>query len=212
MAGAEDAPTAPADIESVLDFWFGQAPLDAEALKLASRRWFSSDPDADRMLAERFGTLHARAVDGALDAWAASARGRLALIIVLDQFSRNLYRGRAEAFAADGRALALTLAGLETGLDAELIAIERAFFCMPLQHAESADIQALSVRRFEALATEAETPHVRATLAGYADYARQHAGIIAQFGRFPHRNAVLGRSSTEAERLYLESGAARFGQ
>jgi len=212
MANADARDSDATGIDSVLDFWFGQAPLDADALKAASRRWFASKPEADRALADRFAALHAAALRGELDAWAATATGRLALILVLDQFSRNLNRGRPQAFAADPKALALTLDGLERGLDAELDPIERAFFYMPLQHAESAEIQALSVRQFEALAAEDTAAHLRATLAGYAEFARQHAEIVAKFGRFPHRNAAMGREPTDAEQAYLASGATRFGQ
>lgn len=212
MAGADAMGSEVTGIDSVLDFWFGQRPLDAEALKEASRRWFASDPEGDRALADRFAALHAAALRGELDAWAETATGRLALILVLDQFSRNLYRGRSQAFAADPKALALTLDGLERGLDAELGAIERAFFYMPLQHAESTEIQALSVRQFEALAAEDTAEHLRATLAGYAEFAHQHAEIVANFGRFPHRNAAMGRESTDAEQAFLAAGATRFGQ
>lgn len=197
---------------SVLDFWFELDENDPSSLAEAGRRWFSSNASDDRAVESRFGALSASARRGELGSWKRTPRGRLALIVLLDQFSRSLYRGTADAFSADAQALELTQEGIAERADLELAALERVFFYMPLQHAESLDAQQLGVETFEALAkTDAPEP-VRRMLEGFADYARLHRDIISRFGRFPHRNAVLGRVSGDAEREYLESGGPTFGQ
>src|SRR5690606_17045287 len=142
---------------------------------------------------------------GRLDGWARSPRGRLALIIVLDQLSRNIHRDSAAAFASDARAQALCMEGLERGDDRELAPLERWFFYMPLEHAESLELQERSVREFERLAAEAPA-ELQSALEAALDYARRHRDVIARFGRFPHRNTVLGRDSTPEEQAYLARG------
>ncbi len=148
---------------------------------------------------------------GELDHWKQTARGRLALIILLDQFSRNVYRGTAAAFAQDEAALALCTEGIELGQDRELEPCERTFFYMPLEHAEDAEAQALCVRKFREVAADAPAPW-RDIFERNVDYANQHKEIVDRFGRFPHRNAVLGRASTPDEDAYLADDAPRFGQ
>ncbi len=183
-----------ADIRSddVLRFWFEE---------IEQRRWFKSDPAFDRELETRFGALLARAKRGELDHWCATPRGRLALIVVLDQFSRNIHRDTAEAFAADDKALQLTLDGLEAGDDRQLSLAERSFFYLPLRHAEDLDMQRLGLEKTRGL-----------NAAGYGSdkYALNHLEIIERFGRFPHRNAALGRSNTAEEEAYLASGDRGF--
>jgi len=176
--------------EEVLTYWFEGGP-DRTA------RWFGAGPATDAEVRRRFGDTLERAARGELDEWAATPRGRLALVVVLDQFSRNVHRGTARSFAQDSRALALCLEGLGRGEDRALAPVERAFFYMPLQHAEDAGVQERSVACFERLAAEA--PDV----AGFLDYARQHRDAIARFGRFPHRNATLSRRSTPEEDAFL---------
>lgn len=200
------------EVLALLDYWFDVDPQDAAAIEARQRRWFVSSAADDRFLADHFGELASAAADGKLDPLSATSDGRLALILLLDQLPRNLHRGTPRAFAQDARALALCLEGMEQGQADHLEALERVFFCMPLQHAESRQVQALSVETFAGLAEiEAPAP-LAAALAGFADYAVVHRDIIERFGRFPHRNAVLGRASTDAEREYLESGAPSFGQ
>jgi len=199
------------------DYWFGRPPLTPEALEERMRFWFGGGdpPEAvrarDEEIATRFGDLIERALRGELDAWAGGPHRLLSLILLLDQFPRNAWRGTARAFAGDERALACALGGMQTGADAVLQPVERLFFYMPLQHAESRDVQDESVAAYRRLVLEAP-PDQRGMLEGALQYAEQHREIVARFGRFPHRNAVLGRASTPEEEAYLAGGAERFGQ
>lgn len=205
-----DSRGSDARIEAVLEFWFGdESPAAVEA---SWKRWFRGGEATDREIRSRFAGLVEAARRGELAAWRATSRGRLALVILLDQFGRNLYRGTAAAFAADAEALALALDGIETGLDRALSPLERVFLYMPMQHAESREVQQRSVATYAALADVDAPEHVRSVLRSSADYARQHRDIIERFGRFPHRNAVLGRPSTAEELEYLDAGAPTFGQ
>jgi uncharacterized protein (DUF924 family) len=193
--------------EELLDEWFG----DARRSGAAAPWWFSSDRARDARLATRFGPLVHAAATGELARWSATARGRLALILLLDQLPRNCFRGSAAAFATDARALAETQRGLLRGDDRALGAWERMFFYMPMQHAEDAAVQEHAVDRYAALAADAP-PETRDAFAGVLEYARLHRDIVRRFGRFPHRNAILGRESTPGEREWLAAGAPDFGQ
>jgi uncharacterized protein (DUF924 family) len=184
-------------IEDILRFWFGE-PGDASHRAL----WFRGDRETDRRCRDAFGTPLELAARGELDRWALTPRGRLALIVLLDQFSRNIHRSTAGAFAQDAKALALCTEGLEQGMDRALAPVERAFFYMPLQHAEDREAQRRSVACFEALVAEA-TPMDRPMLAEFLDYARRHRAVVDRFGRFPHRNAILGRQSMPEEVAFL---------
>ena len=199
------------DVQSLLEFWFADAASDAGAVEKRNRVWFKSDAAFDRECSERFASLLQIAGDGRLDHWKDSPRGRLAFIILLDQLSRNIHRGTAAAYLGDERALAACLEGIELGHDRALTPIERSFFYLPMEHAEDRSIQARSVEHFEALAEEAPEA-LRKQLALNAQYARGHRDIVERFGRFPHRNATLGRTSTAEERTYLADDAPRFGQ
>ncbi len=158
---------------------------------------------------ETFETDIARAVRGELDHWCATPRGQLALIVLLDQFSRNIYRGTARAFAQDRKALAVCRDGLEPGTDRALRPVERLFFYMPLQHAEDRDAQRRSVESFEGLLAEVAPLH-RPLCQGFRDYAHRHRAVIERFGRFPHRNVILGRPSTPEELAFLAGSEAPF--
>jgi uncharacterized protein (DUF924 family) len=193
---------------SVLEYWFGDAGSSAAALEKRMGFWFGTAHDAE--IRERFGELARRAADGELASWADSPRRRLALILLLDQVPRNLHRGTAAAFAQDEKALALALSGMQVGADAALSPVERMFFYMPLQHAESREVQDESVAAFRRLAREAPEG-MRGGFEAGLKYAELHRQIIERFGRFPHRNRVLGRASTREEIEYLES-AETFGQ
>jgi uncharacterized protein (DUF924 family)/2-hydroxychromene-2-carboxylate isomerase len=196
--------------EAVLAFWFGSRGADAGTRTAYAARWFDGDRAFDQEVAQRFGADVAAAVRHQLDAWASTPRGRLALILLLDQFSRHVHRGRAEAFASDGHALALALAGIDAGLDAQLDASERAFFYMPLHHAENLAAQDRSVEAFTQLHDRCAADW-RPWALEFLKHAREHRDVVARFGRFPHRNEVLGRVSTPEELAYLES-APRYGQ
>ncbi|MDX1434539.1 MAG: DUF924 family protein [Gammaproteobacteria bacterium] len=197
--------------EDVLAFWFEDAATDAAALKRRYRVWFESDPGFDEAIRRRFGDTLAALERGELDHWRQSARGRLAWLIVADQFSRNVHRGTAGAFALDGAALACCLEGIGAGHDTELGAVERIIYYLPLQHAEDRQAQCISVERGEALMHDLP-PGTEALFRETLKYVHLHRDIIERFGRFPHRNRVLGRASTPAEQAYLADGAPRFGQ
>ncbi|MEG8039405.1 DUF924 family protein [Sphingomonas sp. LR60] len=169
----------------VHDFWFA----------LTTEQQFAKDDARDAAIRVRFGALRERVLTSGAAAWRDDPRTVLAAVIVLDQFSRNLFRGKAEAFRADPLARELTELAIARGWDADLSKEERVFLYMPLMHAEDAEGQAKSVAMFEALGIEEN-----------ARFARDHAEVIARFGRFPARNAALGRETTAAERVYLEAG------
>jgi uncharacterized protein (DUF924 family) len=198
-------------IGRVLDFWFSASELDAPQIDSRMERWFSSDPAVDRRIREEFGDLVEQALAGKLDHWAATTEGRLALILLLDQFCRNIYRGTARAFAGDKRALRLCVEGSMNNDYRSLPPIQRVFFFMPLQHAESAAVQDKSVRIYNALA-EGVSETLRETFLTFAQFAELHRDIVERFGRFPHRNRHLGRSNTPEEDTFLAAEGPSFGQ
>jgi len=192
-----------AAIARVLRYWLGEDE-SREGCEDRKRVWFEKSDATDNYVRQRFGELAERAARGELEGWARTPRGRLALVIVLDQFPRNLHRGEARAFACDEAALRLCLEGLERGDDAAYSPLERAIFAMPLQHAEDLALQEKGVRYFEELARQV-SDDVRPVFEEFRDFARRHRDAIARFGRFPHRNALLGRSSTTAEEEFLRA-------
>jgi uncharacterized protein (DUF924 family) len=201
-------PSAPA---AAIAFWFGERPDDPDVIRERRRVWFRADPAFDREIAERFGAEMEAAGRGELSRWAEKPAGALALILLCDQFPRNVHRGSAEAFRLDPIALRTCQDGLTRALDGALPLIHRAFFYMPLEHSELLADQDEAVGRFESLQREAGAQW-GGVFEEFAAYARDHREIVRRFGRFPHRNRVLGRPSTEAEREYLEGGGATFGQ
>jgi len=197
-------------VEEVLLFWFG--PLDnGVACESKQRLWWEGREEDDRQLDELFGGLVRRAMRGELDAWASSPRGRLALILLLDQFSRSIYRGTADAFGGDGMALEACRQGIRLGHDLALETAERLFFYMPLEHAESLDAQNLHIAQLESLRQSLNGAH-RGLIDNALDFAHQHRDLIVRFGRFPHRNDVMGRASTEEELAHLNQSHRRWGQ
>lgn len=199
-------------IDSLLDFWFEGHPSDPDRLAALKRKWFVATPEQDCELGDAFAPLADAAALGELDAWSETPRGRLALILLLDQLPRNLHRGTPAAFGQDEKALKLCLDGLEQSVDQALKPLERMFFCMPLQHAESREAQALAAETFSRLAAADVEESIAAVLQNAADSASQHRSIVDRFGRFPHRNKALGRQSTDEEREFLGSGGPSFGQ
>jgi uncharacterized protein (DUF924 family) len=190
--------------DEVLDFWFPPGlDRDEPTHRAQVMRWFRGGTDDD--IRARFGPTLDAAIRGELDGWAATPRGRLALILVLDQFSRSLFRDSARAFAQDARAQQLTLEGLDRGDDRELAPWERIFFVLPLGHSEDLALQERSVAYAEALIDEAP-PALRGIYEMSARQAAAHRDVIRRFGRHPHRNAVLGRTSTPDEQAYLAAG------
>ncbi len=196
----------------ILEFWFGKPPASPEDLAQLMRRWFRSDEEIDAEVSRRYSILMTTATAGELDDWGGSARGRLALILLLDQCPRNIFRGQPAAFARDELALGWVLDGLSRRLDHELEPLERMFFYMPMQHSESLEIQDRSVEKFAKLAAVDAPEYLRQCLLNSSEFAHTHQEIIARFDRFPHRNSVLNRKSTAAERDYLKKGAPTFGQ
>jgi uncharacterized protein (DUF924 family) len=199
-------------IEEILSFWFGETPSNGDEVDRLMSRWFGGDTDVETAIRRRFETAVHAAARGELEPWTRTARGRLATILLLDQFPRSLYRGTAAAFAQDQHALTLTTAGIASGMDAELSPLERIFFYMPMQHSESLAVQSRGVQLFESVARGDPERHLRKTLEAAAQYARLHRDIVERFGHFPHRNAALGRRNTAEEDRYLEEGAPTFGQ
>lgn len=196
--------------QKVLQFWFGDN-LEREWPEPAfEKRWFGGGPALDKEITERFGTLVETALDGGLTDWEKESYSRLALILLLDQFSRNVFRGGAHAFAGDSRAVALVTDGLALNMDRELPWAGRAFFYMPLMHAEDGALQARCMTCFERAAEKAPVAAAE-KLRSNLKFARMHAEIVERFGRFPHRNTALSRESTVEERIFLENGP-RFGQ
>ncbi|MCY0095936.1 DUF924 family protein [Hoeflea ulvae] len=176
--------------ESVLKFWFEE---------LTSKDWFVKSDEIDRLITERFAELHLAQSREATPEWRATPEARLARIIVLDQFPRNIYRGSPLAFATDRLALNAAKAAIAVGADAATPENRRIFFYMPFEHAESLEEQARAVALCEALGNET-----------YLDYAIKHQDVIKRFGRFPHRNPILGRTSTAEEEAYLAEPGAGF--
>ena len=175
----------------MLDFWFVQSQ---------PRQWFAKDPAFDTLLQQRFQGLTRRAIGGELDAWATEAAGGLALVLLLDQFPRQIWRDTAMAFAGDSQALALSLKAVERGwLEAEPEQARRQFWLMPLMHSEDLAVQEAALPLFERFSD----PRT-------ADFARRHRDVIARFGRFPHRNALLGRVSSAEELAFLQRPGSRF--
>ena len=198
-------------IEAILGFWFKEKLLSAPQIDGRMDVWFGEDPLFDEEVARQFADDVEQASSGNLDHWAQEPRGRLALIIVLDQFRRNIYRNSPEAFDSDKAALRLCIEGAMQQKDRSLSPIERVFFYMPLQHAESAKVQKKSVEIFNKLAAAVSATY-KETFETVAQFAELHADIIDQFGRFPHRNKILGRPNTPEEEEYLAGDAPTFGQ
>lgn len=190
------AATEQALIDAVLPFWFG---VEAPGRDLAYQpRWFEKDPAFDAEIRARLGPLHDAAAAGGHDALVTSPHGALAQVILLDQVPRNLFRDSPRAFATDPQARALTRTALDRGWDQALHPLERLFLYLPLEHSESLADQDLSVALMTPLGER------------FADYAERHRVIIARFGRFPHRNAALGRDSTAEERDFLTQPGSSF--
>jgi uncharacterized protein (DUF924 family) len=188
-------------VREILDFWFAEGP------NTPREAWFKKDAEFDAEIGTRFGPFVTPAREGALDSWAASPEGALALLILLDQFPRNLFRGSPQAFASDGHALALARRLVLTQrMDLAMTPTQRVFFYLPFEHAESMEAQDISVALFEGLR---DSQH-HAAPGKSITYAWAHRAVIARHGRFPHRNAVLGRVSTAAELAYLAQPGAGF--
>jgi uncharacterized protein (DUF924 family) len=183
--------------QEILDFWFGPPPHSVRA------EWFRKDPAFDTVIRTRFGDAIAAALDGAMRDWRDTPHEALARVLLLDQFTRNAFRDTPRAFAGDREALATAIAALDAGLDANLDRYERQFLYMPFEHAEDPAMQERAIALFRRLKDDTGE-------AAPLEWTEKHAEVIRRFGRFPHRNAILGRASTPEELAFLEQPGSRF--
>ncbi|MCC6709648.1 MAG: DUF924 domain-containing protein [Gammaproteobacteria bacterium] len=197
--------------QAVLDFWFAGVGDDGAALKARHSVWYSSDARFDDEIRQRFGALVDAAAQGELKLWKLSPAGTLALIVVCDQFPRNIFRATPRAFALDQRAQALARDGVAQGIDRGLSIAERSFFYLPFEHAEDREAQAQSLRCFEQLHADAPAA-LRDFSADALHWSRDHHDIVQRFGRFPHRNLILDRDSTPEELAFLAAHRNTYGQ
>jgi len=195
----------------ILTFWFGDAVTDPAKAMQRRSFWFQADPGVDEMISERFSTAVRKAARGELSAWERAPRSCLALVILLDQFPRNLHRGTAQAYQYDSQALDIASRGIAAGYLDRLPLIEQCFLVLPYEHSEDISVQRAGIELLEKIlegADPAWEPSARVSL----HFARRHLEIIERFGRFPHRNAALDRSPTPGEQAYLEGARESFGQ
>ena len=183
-------------------FWLGPSPTDLGAARAASRRWYVVDDRLDEEIRRQFGTAMAQARTGALSDWRETSDGALALVILLDQFTRNAYRGAAAAFSGDAMAREVATGALDRGLDRALPIPGRLLLYHPFEHSEELEDQQRSVTLFSELVADSPSEWGE-YIDSFLRYARAHLEVIDQFGRFPHRNAALGRESTPAEQEWL---------
>lgn len=196
-------------VAAIHEFWFGTDLDDVKAADQKKKLWWSKDTAVDNIIAQRFDKSTLAAADGVLNSWGKTPRGLLALILITDQFPRNMYRGTSNAFAYDHIALQLSLQALEQGVDQLLRPIERVFVYLPLEHSQAIADQERAVQLFEQLASDV-TAAQKSTFDGFHQYAIRHRDIIVRFGRFPHRNEILGRTSTEEESAFLKTAGSSF--
>jgi uncharacterized protein (DUF924 family) len=201
----------PSDPEQILSFWFANALDSPEAATEQGRLWFEQSGTFDEDIRKRFGDLPERAARGEFETWRSAPRSALALVLLLDQFPRNLFRDSPRAFEFDAKACDVALGAIAAGFDEKVHPLEAVFLYLPFEHAEDLELQHRSVALFEKLCLRAPEP-MKSQFEEFADYARRHRDVIRRFGRFPHRNALLGRESTGEEADYLASGGEMFGE
>ncbi len=197
--------------EEILNYWFGELKEDEAPSSDYYKKWFAKRIEIDQYIKTTFEDDLELAVGGKLKSWEDASRSNLALIILLDQFSRNIYRGTARAFAQDSIALEICLRAIEKGFDKRLHPVERLFFYMPLEHSEDLEIQKKSVEYFSMLEKLfSSPPSLASMMLEFRKYAEMHYVIIKRFGRFPHRNDILGRKSTPEEIEFLKQPGSLF--
>lgn len=188
-------------VEAILGFWFGE-PGDPEYGK-SRKQWFVKNPDFDEEVRSQFLSDYEMAAQGLLDRWQENSESCLALILLLDQFPRNLFRGTPQAFATDSRAIAAAQHAITEGFDKQMLPVQRWFFYLPFEHSENLEHQRQCVALFEQLKDDPES-------ASPIDYADRHLQVIERFGRFPHRNTILGRENTPEEEEFLKQPGSSF--
>ena len=198
------------EYEQVLKFWFG-VQEDGFPIENKSQLWFSGSAEADRIIQSRFGSYIEKALAGNMESWKSTPRGQLALIILLDQFTRSIYRKTPQAFSGDSLAREIAHENIKKGWNKDLSFSERTFIYMPFMHSEELADQELCIELFNELKNEVPDNR-KEQIKNSIYFAKDHRDIIARFGRFPHRNKTLRRESTPAERAYLEDGANSYGQ
>lgn len=196
-------------IEHILEFWFGTFPSPYTADSTKADMWFKNGRAYDQEIFTRFALDYEMAIKGELDHWLDSYRGRLALIILLDQFSRHIHRDSAQSFAQDSKAQVLCLDGIASGDDKKMHVIERSFFYLPLEHAEDIEKQMLSIKAYTQLAEDVPEQY-RKPFEMTLSFAERHQFVINKFGRFPELNEILGRTSTADELAFIASGKYSF--
>jgi uncharacterized protein (DUF924 family) len=196
-------------IEDILQFWFGAFPTPYTADSSKVDMWFKDGAAYDSEIFINFGVDYQQAIDGELDHWLDSYRGRLALIILLDQFSRHIHRGTAQAFAQDARAQVLCIDGIGAGDDMRCHAVERSFYYLPLEHAEDIEMQALSLKAYTQLLADVPEQYQQ-PFEMNLEFARRHHYVIEKFGRFPELNEMMERESSEEEKAFISSGEYSF--
>ncbi|HEY9640093.1 MAG TPA: DUF924 family protein [Coleofasciculaceae cyanobacterium] len=191
-------------MQAVLDFWLGVPQAEDTTYPKRRKLWFSKNPQVDQEIRDRFLSLYEQAATGKLAHWQQSPQGCLALLILLDQFSRHLFRGEARSFATDRQAVNIAKGAIAQGFDQQLQPVQRIFIYLPLEHSENLLDQQRSVELFRQLSEAA--PELQDTY----DFALRHQAVIQRFGRFPHRNSILGRTSTPAELEFLQQPGSSF--
>ena len=191
-------------IEDIHGFWFGRLDQYGNSDPAHRQLWFQSSAETDTTIEQRFGHLVKLALAGELDQWPQRERGLVAMVLLLDQFTRNIFRGTPQAFAGDAMALTLSRQAVAEGTDRALPTIHRVFLYLPFEHSEELAVQEQSVTLFESLREDC-APEMRDQLGEYCRYAVAHRDVIARFGRFPHRNAILGRTSSPEELQHLKT-------
>jgi uncharacterized protein (DUF924 family) len=197
-------------VDAIVQYWFGESEGNIVPSKHMLHIWFDAEPKIDAEIKEKFLGEYQKTTRGEYSNWEDYPRSCLAQIIVLDQFSRHIFRNTPQAFAQDQKALDLCLRGIERQHDHLLSLLERAFFYFPLMHAEGLEMQAFSVRAFQMLVNLA-FPETRGTFEKFLEYAVRHYEAVRQFNRFPQRNAIFGRESTPQELEYLKTAAIKWG-
>jgi len=196
-------------IDSVIRYWFGDCQTAIDINNEKKKLWWSKDAEIDAEIDRRFSELIDAVATGELDHWTESISGLLASIICTDQFPRNVYRGQSKSFAYDTIALRFARQAVAMELDRKLPLVKRVFVYLPFEHSENLDDQRQAVALMESLVKEAG-PEEKQLFSGFLNFAQRHYDVIAEFSRFPHRNAILGRESTKEERAFLEQPGSSF--